>query len=127
MEVLVAMTIFSMVMFPLFVLQGVTYNRMVQRARDLQRVWFAQQFLMRTQEKIKADTIQLTADQKEDFPATDMHFELAQVSSDSPFASLKDLYVESVSMQWVVEGQQKSNSLVTFAFKPQPKKEEKKK
>ncbi len=126
MEVLAAIAIFSIVMSPLFILQGSTYARMARSARNLHRIWFAQEFLMRAQEKIKADTIALTLDEKKDFPETSLHFELSAVTPDSPFASLKDLYVESVSSRWVENGQEDSNYLVTFVFKPQPKKEEKK-
>ena len=126
MEVLAAIAIFSIIMSPLFILQGTVYTRLVRSAQRLQRTWFAQAFLERAHEKLKADTTTFTADEEQPFPHTQLHYELSHVSSDSPFASLKDLYVESVSARWRTQGEEEKSHLVTFVFKPQPLKKEKK-
>lgn len=126
MEVLAAIAIFAIIMSPLFILQGAVYTRLVRSAQRLHRVWFAQDFLQRTHEKIKSDTTKFSADEEQSFPQTQLHYELSHVSSDSPFASLKDLYVESVSARWRTQEEEETSQLVTFVFKPQPIKQEKK-
>lgn len=125
-EVMIAIAVFAIVMSPLFILQGSTYTRLVRGARDLHRMWFAQEVMQRTQEKIKSDTISFTVDESKEFPKTALRYEISHVTQDSPFASLKDLYVESVSLRWSVDGKDRADRLVTFVFKPQPKKQEKK-
>ena len=119
-ETVIALAVASIVLIPLFVLQGTMLERVSQASTQLQRLFFAKDFLYQSckenqTEKSTADTVK--KDKNNDDPKTVIQYNKQKPLSKSLFKEYDGLMSESVGYTWQWQGKDYTDTLITFTFK----------
>jgi prepilin-type N-terminal cleavage/methylation domain-containing protein len=121
-EVLMALAVFAILITPLFITQGTVVKNVASNTRLVQRIFLAENMLIdaRAQDS-QAQTF--TFDKKIIAPETQLNYSRNPVEKKSVFQIYNGLVTEKVSMSWSDMGQKREDSIVTFLYKPERKKQ----
>lgn len=120
-EVLFAMAIIGMVLTTLFLNQSSLIQLVARRSNWLYRTYAGEQFMVASYTKFEQDNQQRSATKQIDDPETTLNFHIA----DPPSAIKKlfrDMFTNSVTIEWEENRVKYSDKLVTFLFLPEFKK-----
>ena len=122
-EVLLAMAIIGLVLTPIFAIQ-LSVLRINSRASGiLARIFAGKQFLVESEFQLKPDEQEKRIEKKLEKPPTTLLYELKRIPENSVLKKFKNVFIESVTMQWVDrQGKKRQERLTTFVYKPEVKK-----
>lgn len=120
-ESLMAMAIMALLLTPLFISQATIVQNLVGSDLLLRRIFIAENFLFDA--RIAADgEQQFTMEKKIEDPTTVLKYQANLSSKKSTFKDFEDLVHEQTTIEWEEDGKKRQEMLVTFIYKPQPKK-----
>ncbi|MFI5332706.1 MAG: type II secretion system protein J [Candidatus Babeliales bacterium] len=125
-ETLVALAIMATVLTPIFIAQGSMVYHVSRLTRYVQRMIYADLFLQESAITALKETKDVHLEKQMPFPQTQMVFDAKKVSDDSPLKKYPDLYVQRVTLTWHEDKIKRTDALVTFLYKPEKPKQEKK-
>jgi prepilin-type N-terminal cleavage/methylation domain-containing protein len=122
-EVLLAIAIVAMSMSTIFVLQMASMRSITRYSRLIERFIQAKNFFLESRAAISDTTRELVLEKMVKKPDLKLKYEIKGVSSDSPLKKFRDIRTEMVTLQWYDGNRERKDTLVTFIFKPESKKE----
>ncbi len=121
-EAILAVAIVGIVLTPLFLLQGNVIRKIGQWSRYMQRIYEAKNFFIESQRAIPPDTRQVMLEKKIADPEAVLKYEIREIASKSSLRKFKNILVEQVTLEWEQEGLKRQDIVMSFLFKPEPKK-----
>lgn len=129
-EILIALALVGMLMTPILILQTNVFQTVGYWSYSLQRLFFAEQFLI--EQKIAEQKKMLKGPQAQqdnkngditktktiEFPATKLMYQVLQAPSDSALKKFKDIKLERVIINWQENNKKQEDSIVLCLFKP---------
>lgn len=122
-EALLSVALLVLLATPIFVAQSAIFFRIMHVVGALQRTYMAQNFLNDARGAAK-DAQQFSLEKKIEEPLTQVKYQASLVEKKSTFGSVQGLVHEQVSCTWQELGIKRTDTIVSFLFKP-PKPEKK--
>ncbi len=122
-EVLLSLAIIALVLTPIFVVQGTVLSRVGRYARMIDRFMQSQLFFVNSSIAVSAEAKSTTLEKKIDVPLTFLSYEFQKLPDSSPLKNFKDVYQEKVTIRYEDDGRKYLDSLVSFRYRPEEKKE----
>lgn len=119
-EILVALVIFALLATPLIMTQSTILGGVARNAWHVQRMIAAQNFFVDGRQAAHTAP-EFTLEKKIASPEAYLRYVRAPVAQGSLAVGYKGLLCEKVTVEWQEMGQKKSDTLVQFIFKPEPK------
>jgi prepilin-type N-terminal cleavage/methylation domain-containing protein len=121
-EVLVTLAIVSGAVVPIVIMQSQLLSGVSKWSRELDRFFYARHYQQEIDRSLE-DAQERTVEKKIGYPPTMLKFAIKKVSENSALKSFKDLCVQTVSARWRDGKKEREDDIVTFLYKPQPKKQ----
>lgn len=124
-ETLLALAIMAMVLTPIFITQGSMLYHVSRLMRHVERMVHGELYLQESIIAAAKETKDVHQEKDATQPSVHMVFDAKKVADDSPFKKFPDLYAQRVTLSWQEDKVKRTDTLLTFLYKPeQPKKEE---
>ena len=121
-EVLLALSLMAMVLTPILISESTTMLSVGIFSRHFQRITVAKNYLVRAHKDALED--KKTPPATIEDPQTTLSYK--QNKASGPIAKqFKDIYRETVTIEWTEGNNKRQETLVSFVFKPEKKTEQK--
>ena len=117
-EALISLTVMGVVLTPIFMAQSSIFQMVIRRTQAIDRIIYAQSFIIEVRRAIPKDAQQFVQEKKINKPATQLKYEIKQVSTESAFKDVPNLYKEQVTIDWQQGRNKQSDMLVQYIFMP---------
>lgn len=123
-ETVIAMVIAALVLTPIFIMHSGILQRVNRGSIAFDMILHSKVLLSEARQKQDPDAQEFTLDKKiDEYDATSKYNLDKAVDPKSSIGSLPGLHRESVTVNWIEQGQKKQERLVTFVYKkPEQKK-----
>lgn len=118
MESIFAVAIMAIVLTPIFILQGNTLRNVANMAKQMQRLFFAADFVQQARQSQTPVVRQFTLEKKENNPPTVLKYELGSAEKNPAIKDIPGILQEKVVITWQENRRRRSDTLVGYVYKP---------
>ena len=121
-EVLLALSLMAMILTPILISQNTIMSSVSYFANSLQRIMSAKNYLVSAHKNALQD--KTTGPRTIENPATTLTYKKDRTTA-AMAKQYKDVYRETVLIEWTEDTNKRQDTLVSFIFKPEKKTEQK--
>jgi prepilin-type N-terminal cleavage/methylation domain-containing protein len=121
-EVLLALSLMAMILTPILISQNTIMSSVSYFANSLQRIMLAKNYLVSAHKNALQD--KTTGPRTIENPATTLTYAKERTTG-SMAKQYKDVYRETILIEWTEDTNKRQDTLVSFIFKPEKKTEQK--
>ena len=120
-EVIIALCIAAILLPPLLILQMNTFKSTHSFSQSFLQVIQARQFLIekKISRELQEESAEKSEEPLEEFPEGKLRYEVKKVSNKSSLKKIKNLYQETVTIEWPGTFGTEKETVVTFFYQPE--------